>query len=109
MFSSTSDIVARNMASVGGVDSALKFIILNIDRSDPSVSFGTICDIAKQCAAKDKALAASAFRVAADLCPSLPGSAKYRYVIDLAWTLQNSGLDRSESVKILKPFLPEML
>lgn len=109
MFSSTLDIVARNMASVGGVDSALKFIILNIDRSDPSVSFGTICDIAKQCAAKDKALAASAFRVAADLCPSLPGSAKYRYVIDLAWTLQNSGLDRSESVKILKPFLPEML
>ena len=97
------------MAAMGEVNGALKLVILNIDRSDPSVSFKTICDIAKQCAAKDKALAASAFRVAADLCPSLPGTNKYRYVIDLAWTLQDSGLERAEAVKILKPFLPEML
>ncbi len=109
MFSHASDVAARNMAAMGEVNGALKLVILNIDRSDPSVSFKTICDIAKQCAAKDKALAASAFRVAADLCPSLPGTNKYRYVIDLAWTLQDSGLERAEAVKILKPFLPEML
>ena len=98
--------VCRNMAALGDAKGAVANIALNMQNVNPEMACQFLCSIAEDIVAKDKPSALRAYELAANLANSLSSESRRLCAISLALSLQNSGVERPECAKILKPFLP---
>ena len=106
-FAKVSSLIAANYADMGKASEAVDFLINNIHLSDGKLAFDNLCAVAEKISVQNKDLAASAFKVAANICESFNDDWKVKSVVSLAWTMQHSGMDKSSSAKILSAFLPK--
>lgn len=92
---------------MGKTSEAVDFLVNNIHLSDGKLAFDNLCAVAGKISAQNKDLAASAFKVAANICESFNDDWKVKAVVSLAWDMQHSGMDKASSAKILSAFLPK--